>query len=361
MSIAILLGTRPEIIKMAPVIRECQQRELDYFVLHAGQHYAYTLDRIFFDQLDLPAPRYNLDVGSGSHGQQTGKILAGVEEVLMKARPKVVLVEGDTNTVMAGALAASKLDIKIGHVEAGLRSYDRSMPEEINRVVADHVSDYLFAPTSTSQMNLLAEGIPPQKIHLTGNTIVDSVYQNLEIAQRKVDMLADLGLKSQEYFLVTTHRQENVDSRERLSAIIQGLELVGREYSVPIIFPIHPRTSKMVEKFGLKPSGIDVMEPVGYLEFLQLEADARLVLTDSGGVQEEACILGVPCVTLRDNTERPETLDVGANILVGAKPQQILDGVRQMLDMGRTWNNPFGDGTAGANVVRIVQDELGSL
>ena len=185
MSIAILLGTRPEIIKMAPVIRECQQRELDYFVLHAGQHYAYTLDRIFFDQLDLPAPRYNLDVGSGSHGQQTGKILAGVEEVLMKARPKVVLVEGDTNTVMAGALAASKLDIKIGHVEAGLRSYDRSMPEEINRVVADHVSDYLFAPTSTSQMNLLAEGIPPQKIYVTGNTIVDSVYQNLKIAQRK--------------------------------------------------------------------------------------------------------------------------------------------------------------------------------
>ena len=363
MRIAILLGTRPEIIKMAPVIRECQRkrRELEYFVLHTGQHYTYTLDRIFFDQLDLPAPRYNLDVGSGSHGQQTGKILLGVEKVLMKSRPKAVLVEGDTNTVMAGALAASKLDIKIGHVEAGLRSYDRSMPEEINRVVADHVSDYLFAPTSTSQMNLLAEGIPPQKIYVTGNTIVDSIYQNLKIAQRKVDVLADLGLKSKEYFLVTTHRQENVDSQERLSAIIQGLELVGREYSVPIIFPIHPRTSKMVEKFGLNLSGIDVMEPVGYLEFLQLEADSRLVLTDSGGVQEEACILGVPCVTLRDNTERPETLDVGANILVGAKPQQILDGVRQMLDMGRTWNNPFGDGTAGAKIVRIVQDELGSL
>jgi UDP-N-acetylglucosamine 2-epimerase (non-hydrolysing) len=179
MSIAIVLGTRPEIIKMAPVIRECQRRELDYFVLHTGQHYTYSLDRIFFDQLDLPAPQYNLDVGSGSHGQQTGKILASVEEVLMKARPRAVLVEGDTNTVMAGALASSKLGITIGHVEAGLRSYDRSMPEEINRIVADHVSDHLFAPTATSKTNLLNEGIPEKKIHVTGNTIVHSVYQNL--------------------------------------------------------------------------------------------------------------------------------------------------------------------------------------
>jgi UDP-N-acetylglucosamine 2-epimerase (non-hydrolysing) len=357
-SIAIILGTRPEIIKMAPVIRECRREELDYFILHTGQHYTFTLDRIFFDQLGLPAPQYNLDVGSGNHGQQTGRILVGVEEVLMKARPKAVLVEGDTNTVMAGALAASKLGIKIGHVEAGLRSYDRCMPEEINRVVADHVSDYLFAPTDTSRMNLLAEGIPEAKIHITGNTIVDSVYQILDIARRKVDALADLGLKAKKYFLVTSHRQENVDNQERLRSIIHGLELVCQEFSNPIIFPIHPRTRKMVERFGLKPCGINIIEPTGYLEFLQLEANARLVLTDSGGVQEEACILGVPCVTLRDNTERPETLDVGANILAGAKPQQILNGVRKMLSTGKPWNNPFGDGTAGARIVSIIKEVL---
>ena len=195
MSIAIVLGTRPEIIKMSPVIRECEKRGLDYFVLHTGQHYSYEMDKVFFIDLELPQPEYNLDVGSGSHAEQTGKIMAGAEKVLIKEQPDVVLVQGDTNSVMAGALAASKLNIKVGHVEAGLRSFDRNMPEEINRVVADHISDYLFAPTESARDNLLREGLDDGKISVTGNTIVDSVYRNREIARRKVKILDGLGLK----------------------------------------------------------------------------------------------------------------------------------------------------------------------
>jgi UDP-N-acetylglucosamine 2-epimerase (non-hydrolysing) len=355
MTIAIILGTRPEIIKMAPVIRECQRRGLDYSIIHTGQHYSYQMDRIFFEQLELPQPDHNLDVGSGNHGEQTGRILADLEAVLMAERPDVVLVQGDTNTVLAGALAASKLHIKVGHVEAGLRSYDRSMPEEINRVVADHVSDYCFAPTETSKVNLLKEGIAPEKIHVTGNTIVDSVYQNLEIAMRKGNVLSDLGLEPKEYFLVTTHRQENVDSKERLGEIIRGLEMVKSEFGLPVVFPVHPRTRKMVESFGFELDGIRAIEPLGFLEFLQLEANARLALTDSGGVQEEACILGVPCVTLRDNTERPETVDVGSNVLVGARSTQIVNGVRQMLEADAGLKNPFGDGNTGNRIIRIIE------
>jgi len=356
MTIAIILGTRPEIIKMAPAIRECQRRSLDYSIIHTGQHYSYQMDRIFFEQLELPQPDHNLDVGSGNHGKQTGRILADLEAVLMAERPDVVLVQGDTNTVLAGALAASKLHIKVGHVEAGLRSYDRSMPEEINRVVADHVSDYCFAPTEISKANLLKEGIAEEKIHVTGNTIVDSVYQNLEIAMRKVNILADLDLEPKGYYLVTSHRQENVDNKERLGEIIRGLEMVKSEFGLPVVFPVHPRTRKMVESFGFELDGIRAIEPLGFLEFLQLEAGARLALTDSGGVQEEACILGVPCVTLRENTERPETLDVGANVLAGTVSQRIMDGARNMLEAGESWKNPFGDGNAGQRIIQILEN-----
>jgi len=358
MSIAIVLGTRPEIIKMAPVIRECEQRRLEYFVLHTGQHYSYSMDKVFFEQLELPQPNYNLDVGSASHAEQTGKIMDGVEKILMHEKPEVVLVQGDTNTVMAGALAASKLHIKVGHVEAGLRSYDRTMPEEINRVVADHVSDYLFAPTEISKQNLLREGILEDRIFVTGNTIVDSVYQNLEIAMRKVNVLAELGLKPKEYFLVTSHRQENVDNRERLGEIIRGLDLIQSKFGLPVVFPVHPRTQKMVESFGFEFNGIKAIEPLGYLEFLQLEANARLALTDSGGVQEEACILGVPCVTLRENTERPETLDVRANVLAGARSEEMMKAVMRMLEAEAEWKNPFGDGCTGDRIVQIIERPL---
>lgn len=354
MTIAIILGTRPEIIKMAPIIRECERRKLDYFVLHTGQHYSHQMDSIFFEQLELPEARYNLDVGSASHAEQTGRIMAGVEKVMMDEKPDVVLVQGDTNTVLAGALAASKLHIKVGHVEAGLRSYDRTMPEEINRVVADHISDYLFAPTENSRENLRKEGISEEKIHVTGNTIVDSVYQNLEIAKRKVNVLTDLGLKSKEYFLVTVHRQENVDNKERLGEIIKGLQLVAQEFELPVLFPMHPRTRKMAAEFGFEFDGIKVIEPLGFLEFLQLEANARLALTDSGGVQEETCILGVPCVTLRENTERPETVDVGANMLAGTGSQRIINGARKMFDTREGWQNPFGEGNTGQRIIQIL-------
>jgi UDP-N-acetylglucosamine 2-epimerase (non-hydrolysing) len=353
--IAIVLGTRPEIIKMSPVIRECERRRIDYFILHTGQHYSYEMDRIFFEELELPQPKYNLDVGSGTHAEQTGKIMIGVEKVLMKERPDVVLVQGDTNTVLAGALAATKLHIEVGHVEAGLRSYDRRMPEEINRILTDHISDYLFAPTEKAKQNLLREGIDENKIFVTGNTIVDAVYQNLEIAKRKVNVLKGLGLKPKEYFLVTAHRQENVDVKERLKGILKGLELIHNEFSMPVVFPIHPRTQKRIKEFGLSLDGVTVINPLGFLEFLQLEANARLVLTDSGGVQEETCILGVPCVTLRDNTERPETLEVGSNVIVGTKPERILKGVKTMLNRENNWKNPFGDGKAGKRIIEILE------
>jgi UDP-N-acetylglucosamine 2-epimerase (non-hydrolysing) len=352
--IAIILGTRPEIIKMSPIIRACEALGEDYFTLHTGQHYSYDMDRAFFEDLELPEPKYNLDVGSGTHAKQTGKIMAGIEKVLLEEKPKVVLVQGDTNTVLAGALAASKLHIKVGHVEAGLRSFDRQMPEEINRVVADHISDMLFPPTETAKKNLMDEGIPEEKIFVTGNTIVDAVEQNLAIARRKGDLLQQLCLTAKGFFLVTAHRAENVDHKQRLEGILQGLEALRDEFSLPIVFPMHPRTAKMVQAFGLSPDGICVTKPLGYLDFLQLEANARLVLTDSGGLQEESCILGVPCVTLRDNTERPETVEVGANALAGIEPDVMLSRAREMLVQGRSWANPFGDGEAGERIVQEV-------
>lgn len=354
MKIAVLLGTRPEIIKMAPVVRECTKRGLDFFVLHTGQHYSYEMDKVFFKDLELPQPEHNLDVVSDSHAMQIGKILTGVEKVLIKERPDIILVQGDTNTVMAGALAASRLHIMVGHIEAGLRSYDRNMPEEINRIVADHISDYLFAPTSIARGNLLREGLASRNIIVTGNTLVDSVYQNIDIARRKARFHQYHGLTSKGYFVATAHRAENVDNKNRLKEILNGLTLIAREFSLPVIFPVHPRTRKMAESFGFKFRGVKAIDPMGFLEFLQLEANAKLMLTDSGGIQEETCILGVPCVTLRDNTERPETLDIGSNILVGARAEKMLEGVQIMLDRGNGWKNPFGDGYASKRILDSI-------
>lgn len=353
--IGIILGTRPEIIKMSPVITECEKQGLDYFILHTGQHYSYEMDRIFFEMLNLPQPDYNLDVGSGTHASQTGKIMLGIENILSKEQPDVVLVQGDTNTVLSGSLAAAKLHIKIGHVEAGLRSFDRSMPEEINRIVSDHVSDYLFAPTETSYRQLVKEGIDPEKIFVTGNTVVDAVYQNIEIAKNKVNILKDLGLSSKKYILVTFHRAENVDIKERLKGIITGLKLIKDYFSLPVVFPIHPRTEKMIEKFGFSLEEINVIPPQGFLEFLQLEANAKFVLTDSGGLQEETCILGVPCITLRDNTERPETLEVGSNVLAGVNPSTMLSLAKNAV-IDKSWNNPYGDGTAAKLIVDVCRE-----
>ena len=380
--IAIVLGTRPEIIKMSPVIRALDKHnsehralnssqeagnsrlstrnsELEYFILHTGKHYSYNLDRVFFEQLQLPQPKYNLEVGSGTHAEETGKMLIGIERVLLEEKPDVVLVEGDTNSVLAGALAAAKLHIKVGHVEAGLRSYDRRMPEEINRILTDHLSDFLFAPTENARDNLLKEGIPEEKIFVTGNTIVDAVFQNLEMAKEKqpiIELNKFDNPGTRNYFLVTFHRQENVDVKVRFEGIIKGLELVAKEFGLPVVYPIHPRARKMMMEFELKANGIELIEPLDYLSFLRLEADARLVLTDSGGVQEEACILGVPCVTLRDNTERPETLEVGLNILAGTKAERIVSKTKEILNRENKWRNPFGDGRAGERIVEIWKE-----
>lgn len=356
MKISVILGTRPEIIKMSPIIRYLKDISLDFFILHTGQHYSYEMERIFFQELELPDADYNLEVGSGTHGQQTAKMLRGIEDVLLQEKPDVVLVQGDTNTVLAGALAAAKLGIKVGHVEAGLRSFDRSMPEEINRIVADHLSDYLFAPTVTAQQNLLQEGISSDNIFVCGNTVVDALFQNIGISESKLSVLDDLGLQKEGYFLVTAHRQENVDNEGRLNDIVNGLLDLHRQYDIPIIFSAHPRTINRLAEFGITlPEGIRIIEPPGYLEFLQLEKNAKLVLTDSGGVQEEACILRVPCVTLRNNTERPETIEVGSNILVGTNPSKILNGVSMMLKQSRNWVNPFGDGKAAEEIISTLE------
>lgn len=354
MKVAIILGTRPEIIKMSPVIREIERKKLDFFILHTGQHYSYNLDKVFFEQLELPCPKYNLEVGSGSHAEETGKMLIGIEKVLLEGKPDVVLVEGDTNSVLAGALAAVKLHIDVGHVEAGLRSYDRQMPEEINRTLADHCSDYLFAPTEKARAILLGEGIPEEKIFVTGNTIVDAVYQNLGIAKGRDNIFNTLHLNPREYFLVTLHRQENVDNQARFASILKGLDKIAGEFHLRVIYPIHPRSRERISEFSLKPRNLTLIDPVDFLGFLQLEANAKLVLTDSGGVQEEACILGVPCVTLRDNTERPETLEVGSNILAGAVLEKILECSQMMLGRENNWRNPFGDGNAGERIVSII-------
>jgi len=354
LTISIVLGTRPEIIKMSPVIRECERLALDYFVLHTGQHYSYNMDRVFFDDLELPDAKYNLDVGSGSHGEQTGKMLVGIERVFEKEKPSVVLVQGDTNSTLAGALAAAKLGIKVGHVEAGLRSYDRSMPEELNRVLTDHCSDYLFAPTEKSKETLIGEGIPEETIFVTGNTVVDAVYQNLEIAERKRNILNHLNLKRKGYFAVTVHRQENVDDEARFFGILKGLERVADEFGLPIIYPMHPRSRKRMKEFNLQPRRVRLIDPVDFLSFLQLESNAKLVFTDSGGVQEEACILKVPCVTLRDNTERPETVEVGSNVLVGTDSDRILECAKKMVNREKSWKNPFGDGNVGRKIVEVL-------
>ncbi len=358
MKISIVLGTRPEIIKCSPIIRECERLKLNYFILHSGQHYSYNMDRVFFEQLKLPGAKYNLDVGSSSHGKQTGEMLIGIEKVLQKESPDVVLVQGDTNTVLAGAIAAAKLGIMVGHVEAGLRSYDVRMPEEINRVLADHCSNYLFAPTDKSRCILLGEGIEESRVFMVGNTIVDAVFQNLEIAKSKAQIFNLLKVKRREFVLVTAHRQENVDDRSRFAGIIEGLQMVQSEFGVSLIYPIHPRAKKQLNAFYLDTKGITLVEPLDYLSFLELENNAKLVLTDSGGVQEEACIMGVPCVTLRDTTERPETLEVGSNILAGTDPDRIVKAAREICDANKSWVNPFGDGKSGSRIVEILTEKL---
>lgn len=353
--LAFVLGTRPEIIKMAPLIRECQDRRQSFVLIHTGQHYSESLDAVFFEQLELPTPDYHLGVGSGSHGEQTGEMLIEIEEVLCDEEPNVVFVQGDTNSVLAGAIASSKLDCELAHVEAGLRSFNREMPEETNRVLADHVSDYLFAPTEQSREYLLDEGRPDEKISVTGNTVVDALYRNRNLARKKSTVISDMGLEGEEFFLMTAHRAENVDDEDRFRGLLEGVGAAAEEHDAAVIYPIHPRAEAMLDEFGLSvPDHITLVEPQDYLDFLRLESEASLILTDSGGVQEEACVLGVPCVTMRDNTERPETVDVGANRLSGIDPDSIQSAARTMLSESTDWENPFGDGRAAARILDAV-------
>ncbi len=363
-NIGLIFGTRPEIIKVSPVIRYLEKTKRKYFILHTGQHYSYAMDQLFFEELQLPEPKHKLSVHlepSMGHGHHTGRMLAAVETILQQEKPSVIMVQGDTNSVLAGALVASKMQgVKVAHIEAGLRSYDRDMPEEINRVITDHISDYLFAPTPLSKKILLDEGLSPKKIFVTGNTVVDAIYQNLEIAKKSKRPFT-YGLSEKDpYFLMTLHRQENVDSKERLTSILDGLSRVIRHFKRPLLFPAHPRTVKMLKHFGLSiPEGMRLVEPVGFLDFLRLEASAELILTDSGGVQEEACILRVPCVTLRTTTERPETVDAGGNLIAGYAPEAIFKAAKRISGVKRNWKNPFGDGKASERIVRISTAKTG--
>lgn len=328
MKIAVIVGTRPEIIKMSPIIKK-----LEPIIIHTNQHYSPEMDAIFFKELKLPKPDYSLKVGSGSHAVQTGFVMTAVESILKQIKPEIVLVQGDTNTTLGASIATKKLKIKLGHIEAGLRSFDMNMSEELNRRMVDHISDLLFAPTQTSAINLYNENIPGES-YMTGNTIVD-VLNKFRLKPIK-----------DEYFVLTLHRPENVDDKERLK---NWLEVISK-IELEMIFPVHPRTEKRIKQFNLN---IKTTKPTGYKEFINYLASAQFVLTDSGGVQEEACILKTPCITLRENTERPETIDVESNIL--AKPHNLLRKIKTMTNRKRDWISPFGDGTATKKIIKRLR------
>jgi len=361
--VCVVVGTRPGIIKFSPIIRELEKRGQGYFIIHTGQHYSYKLDEVFFDELELPRPKYKLtDLGEEKlHGSQTAKMLVGLEKALLKEKPKIVFVCGDANTNLAGALAARKLHINVAHVEAGLRSGDWRMPEEHNRVMIDHISDFLFAPTEDARQNLINDNVKGQ-IFVTGNTIVDAVVQNLALARKKSQILKKLSLEPKNYFLLTLHREESVDFRENLESILNGIKLVAENFNHAIVFPAHPRTVRRLEHFELDSfissiKNLRVIEPLSYSDFLLLLSESKLVLTDSGGIQEESCVLIVPCVTLRESTERPETVKVGANYVAGIKPEEILKGAKAMLMGSREWENPLGE-KASQKIIDIIESSL---
>lgn len=354
MKLAIVVGTRPEIIKMAPIVRACIARNVPYALLHTGQHYSYEMDGVFFEELGLPTPHRNLAVGSGTQPYQIGAIVTGIEPILHEVAPDVVLVEGDTNSVLAAALTANKCGIAVGHVEAGLRSYDRGMPEELNRILTDHLSDHLFAPTDHARDILLGEGIAAERIHVSGNTVVDELMLQRARADRP-GLLDKFEVAARGYALATVHRAENTDVPRRLQGIIDGLARMSRALGVPVLAALHPRTVARMGALGMSMDGtVRVLPPLSYLDFLGLHLHALVVLTDSVGLQEEACSLQVPCVTLRDNTERPESVTVGANVLAGAEPDRIVAAARAMIAKPRDWPNPFGDGRSGERIVELL-------
>lgn len=358
MKFCFLVGTRPETIKMAPLIKECQKRKYPHFLVHTNQHYDQRLDQIFFQDLRLDLPKYNLHVGSGSHGQTTAKMISGTEEILLKEKPSHLFVLGDTNTTIAGAIAVSKISgITLCHVEAGLRSRDREMPEEINRIVTDHCSDLLFCPNREQYRNLKKEGIDSKKLFITGNTIVDTVYYCLSlIKQQPPDLLGKLKI-NQAFILLTCHRPSNTDNLKNLRTILKAVNQICIQNGLICLFPIHPRTEKIINLSKIKlPSTIKVIPPVGYLQMIYLQKESQMVLTDSGGLQEEACILKKKCLILRLNTERPEVLTTnGARILTEISEKEIISQYEHLVSATPKWKKMFGDGHAASKILAVIQ------
>lgn len=363
MKIINVVGARPNFMKMAPIIEALGEYpdEFNQLLVHTGQHYDKNMSRTFFDDLGLPKPNIDLGVGSGTHAEQTAKIMVEFEKVCMEHKPDLVIVVGDVNSTMACTITAKKLMIKVAHVEAGLRSRDMSMPEEINRLCTDILCDYLFTTDRFANENLKAEGVPDEKIHFVGNVMIDTLEKHKAKAST-LNLCDKLGLSRNDFATLTLHRPSNVDNYSILKGLLEALEKISRK--VPIIFPIHPRTEKMIRQFGLdsftnysnKVEGIWCIEPLGYLEFLHLNMNARLVLTDSGGLQEETTVLGVPCITIRQNTERPITCTEGTNVLVGNDPVRILEEADKILnnciDLGKTPDK--WDGKTAERIVRIL-------
>jgi UDP-N-acetylglucosamine 2-epimerase (non-hydrolysing) len=352
-------GARPNFMKIAPLMRELRDREgFEPILVHTGQHYDAAMSDSFFRDLGIPEPDLNLGVGSGRHGAQTAQVLEKMEEVLLEQRPDALLVVGDVNSTLAATLAAVKLGIPVGHVEAGLRSFDREMPEEINRLMTDVVSDWLFVTEPSGVENLEREGVAAEKIHLVGNVMIDTLMAHLERA-RELDTPERLGLEPGGYAVLTLHRPSNVDDAEQLRRLFGVLEEVHER--VPVVFPVHPRTRASIASLldGEAPR-LQLIDPLGYLDFLRLMADARLVLTDSGGIQEETTALGVPCLTMRENTERPVTVTDGTNVIVGTNPDTIRSEVDKILSgNARAGRVPDGwDGAAAARIVDVLEKAL---
>jgi UDP-N-acetylglucosamine 2-epimerase (non-hydrolysing) len=352
-----VVGARPNFMKMAPIIAAINRRsgEISQTLVHTGQHYDEAMSAVFFGDLRMPEPDICLETRSGTPTGQMARIMPLFEEVLIARQPDWVVVVGDVNSTIACALAASKLNVRIAHVEAGLRSFDRAMPEEINRLLTDQLADLLLTPSADADANLLREGIPSDRIVRVGNVMIDTLFQQIERA-RNSTVLDELGLRPREFAALTLHRPSNVDDPEALRRILYAIGAIARD--LPVIFPAHPRTRARMREFGLDaPAGVLVIDPLGYLDFLQLWSNARLALTDSGGLQEETTALGVPCLTLRENTERPITIEQGSNRLVGSDPARILGAAREILSGGASYagrSPELWDGHAADRIVEAL-------
>jgi len=355
-------GARPNFMKIAPLADEIGLRkEIGHFLVHTGQHYDTNLSHLFFEQLGIPEPDINLEVGSGSHAVQTAEIMKAFEPVLFEQQPDCVIVVGDVNSTIACTLVAVKLGVPVAHVEAGLRSFDRTMPEEINRVLTDRIADYLFVTEQSGMDNLAAEGVSEDKMFFTGNVMIDTLLKHLDKA-KTLDTMARFGVRHNEFGLVTLHRPSNVDNVSTLQGILDALARISQDYD--LILPLHPRTAASVDKFGLRDKlnsigRMKAIDPLGYLEFLNLMSNARFVLTDSGGIQEETTILGIPCFTLRENTERPVTITHGTNTLTGPEPARILEAFSQLDAKPQPdCRPPLWDGKAAGRIVDILAEKL---